>query len=111
MNLTATMAKNPQPFRDAARNDAHAWHAAILACDSKEDLYSEARALGLSDQEIIANRNAELHEESDLVSWGNGDCEIEIADDYDPAWDAKMSGRPSDEEIAAVIDFVESQDC
>ena len=111
MNLTATMAENPTAFLDAARNDAHARHAAILACGSREDLYFEARAMGMTDRQIIANANAEAHEEFDSEAWANGDCSIEVADDFDPDWDAKMRGMPSAEEIAAVIDFVESQDC
>jgi len=111
LNLTAAMARNPQTFLDAARKDQHARHAAILACGSKEDLYLEARALGMTDQQIIANRNAELHEEFDAEAWANGEYETEVADDFDHACDAKMRGMPSAEEIAAVIDFVESQDC
>lgn len=62
MNLTATMAKNPTAFLDAVRNDAHARHAAILACGSREDLYLAARGMGLSDQQIIANHLAELND-------------------------------------------------
>ncbi len=111
MNLTAAMARNPQLFLNAARKDQHARHAAILACSSREDLYSEARSLGMSDQEIIANANAEAHEEFDSEAWANGDYAVEAEEDYDPARDAKMRGMPSAAEVSAIIAFVESQDC
>lgn len=111
MNLTGTMAKNPQPFLDAARKDQHARHAAILACGSKEDLYLAARGMGLSDQEIIANANAETHEKFDSEAWANGEYATEVADDFDHSWDAKMRGMPSADEVSAIMAFVESQDC
>lgn len=109
MNLTASMAKNPGAFLDAARKDAHARHAAILACDSREDFYREARALGLSDQEIIANRNAELHEDFDDEAGRHGKCEI------DPEIARRLSTENirfgNVQETMAIIALMEESDC
>lgn len=120
MNLTATMAKNPTAFLDMARNDAHARHAAILACGSREDLYFEARALGMTDQQIIANANAEAHEEFDGEAWGNGDLEIDQDALHDTSTlDPELVKRLSDdsvkfginEEDTAIIARLEENDC
>jgi hypothetical protein len=62
MNLTSTMAGNPSAFITAAKANIHARDMAIRACGSREDLYHEARSLGLSDQQIIANFLAEAAE-------------------------------------------------
>lgn len=59
------MAKNPEAFLNAAGDDSHARHAAILACGSRDDLYVEARGMGMTDQQIIANHMAEMHEVGD----------------------------------------------
>lgn len=111
MNLTAAMAKNPEAFLAAARTDKHAQDAAIRCCDSREDLYHAARGMGLSDQQIIANANAEAHEEFDTEAWANGENEIEVDHDCDPALAARMKGFPTGAEVEAISAWMESKEC
>lgn len=62
--LTTTMASNPEKYLKMA--GMRPGHLQVLAaCDNDYDKLAAAHAMGLSEQEIVANHLAELDEQDD----------------------------------------------